>query len=229
MTTTKTTTKIGTAKGVPVVTKNGETKFNEYVNELTTIQSMLDPFIERWNQEIGDCVGNFKKSWLELLARDGVWSGIEAAVYRRASEVPAHQQATYASHYLEKAQKIINDGYAVSTRIQSIFNETRFPWEIRNMTALPIGEDGRIDVRSGYFESVRPLFDEVLRHPDDIEYYHIMHETAAALTRFIFESKKRKVAILGHSYIRMFMHHDDGQVVPVTDNLKFILSQNKPG
>lgn len=216
----------------PILSRDGEQDFNRYANALKTyIEPHFILLIREWNgaeeqEGIEPIAGKLTGEYVHhLMSGIGV-SKLRAAIYSRSIKESPFNRAAFKTYYegiVSKIEGIVSKiRQGINTHLKYL--SSRVP---ANLKGIELNEGGTIS--QSYFDSIRPLFDDVLEDVEDIEFYHILHETATQLEALISGCKKRGITVIGSSYASFFLHTNEGKVIPQTDNLKLILSARKNG
>lgn len=207
----------------PVVSRDGQALFNSYVNDLKESQPNLLEFTKQW-ESVKDVVGPFDIGWLQSVLSNTAWSKMEEIIKSQSLNKEAHEREDFINHYTEEMYSLKQSFEDTLNLLRTKVSDYQYPHTLRKLNGVLLLKEGGFDLREESLIKIRPLFDDILTDPSDIELYHLLFETAGAVEKLITELKKRKFAVWGTTYTRMFTHSNDGKVEPVTYNLKHKLS-----
>lgn len=176
-----------------VIIKDGQSAFNNYKQSIKQLQQPTAALAFAFSP-FEEIAGAYSSDWMRSLING---SGIDKlnAIIREESEKEKPSLRGAILEYYREDINLLRKAVEELKRVMNVYlTDREIPYSLRNLKGLSITQDGEIDLSDDSLSEVRPLFDEMLTRPQDIEYYNLLHETADQLNKLIEESEKEDLA-----------------------------------
>src|SRR5690606_26479519 len=151
-------------------------------------------------QSFAPIAGAYTADWMRKLVYGNGLQEIIAIIDQKSEKESPELRFNFRNYHRQNLDQLRNAIDEVKRMADIYLTDKDYPHSLRHMQSLTITSDGLIDVDSDS-KCIRPLFDEVLTRPEDIDYYNVVVATAAQLNHLRKESEKRGLNFLGSSYI----------------------------